>query len=236
MFQNTAAGMPAKNAPSLNVPALTRREAASRLALHLDGPHALLPDELVTRPAADLVLSMLLLLTEGAERPVYARVTRGMLHAWDISEQEAFAMAEENAPRLLPPSLAVLSEILQELAESGAMQSVSIEAPTPDETLARIFRGETPGCDLVLSNIHFRSGAAAMFYPGLLRRIAGVLGSDLYLLPSSVHEVILVPVSIPATRLDLARTVQEINRTVVREEDRLSDRVYVYRRETDTFS
>ena len=103
MFQNTAAGMPAKNAPSLNVPALTRREAASRLALHPDGPHALLPDELVTRPAADLVLSMLLLLTEGAERPVYARVTRGMLHAWDISEQEAFAMAEENAPRLLPP-------------------------------------------------------------------------------------------------------------------------------------
>lgn len=52
--------------------------------------------------------------------------------------------------------------------------------------------GEEPeGCLFVLTNKEARFGANAMFYPGILKRIRDLLDEDFYIIPSSVHEVLI---------------------------------------------
>ena len=63
----------------------------------------------------------------------------------------------------------------------------------------------------------------------LLESFAGLCGCNWYILPSSVHEVLLTPdKGVPPQ--DLRRIVQEVNREQVDEAEQLSDEVYYYRR------
>ena len=58
--------------------------------------------------------------------------------------------------------------------------------------------------------------------------------ADVIILPSSIHEVLLFPDHLMFDHAFLCRTVQEINREDVSEEDVLSDRIYIFSRETGT--
>lgn len=85
----------------------------------------------------------------------------------------------------------------------------------------------------VLTNEQKLYGAGCMLYEGVLCREAERIGADLYILPSSVHEVMLLP-AVPDTgeALDgLRDLVAGINRSdVLSARDVLSDRVFYYNR------
>ena len=83
----------------------------------------------------------------------------------------------------------------------------------------------------VLTNSTGSLGAATLFYPEVKEKTAELLGSDYYILPSSTHEVILVPDTADIKGEELCRMVKEANRTVVEEKDILSDNVYHYSRD-----
>lgn len=90
---------------------------------------------------------------------------------------------------------------------------------------------EMPKQDLlmyILSNTNTLHGAIALFYPGIIERIGEILDSSYYILPSSLHEVIIVPQNINESDADLKKMVYEINRETVDLEDILSDRVLFY--------
>ena len=80
----------------------------------------------------------------------------------------------------------------------------------------------------VLTNYLRQYGAACMFYQGVLSKFAMTVGTDFYILPSSVHEVILLPVRKDYTKEKLQEMVRQVNRTQVAEEDVLSDNIYLY--------
>jgi hypothetical protein len=69
-------------------------------------------------------------------------------------------------------------------------------------------------------------GASALFYPDVQEKAAELMGSGYYVLPSSVHECILVPDIAGHNEKDLCAMVKEANRTVVEPKDVLSDNVY----------
>ena len=71
------------------------------------------------------------------------------------------------------------------------------------------------------------NGAGVLFCDAVLQKIWQKLG-NYYLLPSSVHELIVVPVSEGIDRSELTEMVRTINATEVAPEDRLSDQVYLY--------
>ena len=75
-------------------------------------------------------------------------------------------------------------------------------------------------------------GATAMLRTDLLDRFAKAQESDLIILPSSVHEVLLLPAMDDEDVAELRRTVQDINEKKVKEEEWLSDEVYYFRRST----
>ena len=84
---------------------------------------------------------------------------------------------------------------------------------------------------MVLSNQKNFFGASVILYSEQLRKVSEELGQDLYILPSSVHEVILLPEA--GQDPDALRaTVKRVNETEVRREEVLTDSVYRYDRTT----
>lgn len=71
------------------------------------------------------------------------------------------------------------------------------------------------------------NGAGVIFCDSVLRKIRQKIG-DFYILPSSIHEVIVVPVSGGIECEELTEMVKTINATEVAPADRLSDKVYLY--------
>ena len=67
-----------------------------------------------------------------------------------------------------------------------------------------------------------------MIYPYVLRMMGDILEEDFYILPSSIHEVIVVPESKSPVKQDLEEMVREINETQVMENERLTNEVYHY--------
>ena len=80
----------------------------------------------------------------------------------------------------------------------------------------------------VLTNTAKINGATAILYPNLLQEIGEATQSNFFILPSSIHEVILMKDNGDMNAEELQRMVMEINRTQVAPEEVLSDEVYSY--------
>ena len=85
----------------------------------------------------------------------------------------------------------------------------------------------------VITNESKLYGAASILYEEPLHELAEKFGSDLYILPSSVHEVIAVSADMGSPD-DLAEMVYEINMEQVDIDDRLSNQVYCYDKDLRT--
>lgn len=88
----------------------------------------------------------------------------------------------------------------------------------------------------VMTNKNKVQGASVMVRKDMLKALADKVGTDLYILPSSVHEVLAVPAK-EDVEVDYLKTmVMEVNATEVAEDEVLSGNVYRYDRENDTLS
>ncbi len=83
----------------------------------------------------------------------------------------------------------------------------------------------------LLTNRQRTLGASALLYQDILECAAEKMGADLFLLPSSIHEVFLIP-DAGQNRAMMRRTVVEANQSVVKKSEVLSDNVYHYCRAT----
>lgn len=90
------------------------------------------------------------------------------------------------------------------------------------------YEWDNAGSMFVLTNESGIFGASALLYPGVIDRISEILGVGFYILPSSVHEVIILPDVGNHNADDLKQMVMQANRTVVEPKDVLSDNVWYY--------
>ena len=90
----------------------------------------------------------------------------------------------------------------------------------------------------VLSNTEKYNGATSLLYDNVLKECSEKCGgADMVILPSSIHETILIPIQ-EINENDLSvysKIVYEVNCTNVSMEEKLSDTVYAYDREKDRF-
>ena len=91
--------------------------------------------------------------------------------------------------------------------------------------------GDTAVKMYVLTNKEKVFGAAELLDSGTLKEIGCRLGGDYVVLPSSVHECIIIPAEVAASYQELSDIVEGINRDAVIKEERLSDHIYLYERE-----
>lgn len=84
-----------------------------------------------------------------------------------------------------------------------------------------------------LTNSSTNLGAAVLYYPDVQKRIGDMLQNSYYVLPSSIHELMILPCSVNDNPEFLRKMVKEANETVVNPQEVLSDRVFMYDREKE---
>ncbi len=117
-----------------------------------------------------------------------------------------------------------------------ALEMSQINCPATVMTLYESAIGDAPGAEeleqdldqIVVSNKQQIGGAAALFYPGVMDQVAERLHDSYYILPSSIHELIMIPERSVGNYREIEDMVKEINRVAVDPKDRLSDHVYHY--------
>lgn len=164
------------------------------------------------------------------------------LEMWEVTEAFLYELAVKNTPQLLEVELKEIEEVMEEAFMEEMKDHYDDFFPSSDNSIEITEKEQMMESMIsstwnfekntipmyVLTNVYKINGAACILYQDILHNFAQKLNSDVYILPSSIHEVILVPASVIQTKEDLERIVQEANETQVAEEEVLSDKVYIY--------
>ena len=142
-----------------------------------------------------------------------------LLEKWGVTEEELYSCAMENMPKLFPESFLTMTQVLR-----GMIADEFVD----DENLAEI-----DDVIYVATNKKKVFGAAVMLYPNFLEHVRETIGSNFYIIPSSIHEILIIPeTKAGLDKEELLETVQTVNDTQVSNEEILADNVYYYNSES----
>lgn len=170
----------------------------------------------------DLAVVFYCLLDQQTDGNATALVYHSHVQAWKVTEDDVYQAAVDNTPRLLASSIKPMSAIIREM-----MSQEVIEEECNDFASNEMF---------VLTNKTKINGASCMLYENVLNDFATKMDCDLYILPSSIHEVILLPMVDAFDKKELEKMVHEVNSEGVSNEEILSDNVYIYHRKDGMIS
>ncbi len=148
-------------------------------------------------------------------------VTEQLLSVWEQTTAELFRLAEKNTPQLFPARMTPLLTMLFEYLD------------LPDAEIPEVSE-DYPAMQF-LSNTSGINGASVLLYPGMIESIAAELDANLYILPSSIHELIILPESTDTEASELSAMVKHINENHVSRDEILSDQSYFYDRKEHRF-
>lgn len=148
------------------------------------------------------------------------------LKLWGVSVEELYRAAEENTPKLRGYEIKSMKEMLCEI-----MQREKTDKKSDCGVFMEDLESGIPM--YVLSNRHKTDGAVCILYPNLLKDFSYALGSGFYIIPSSVHEVLLLPAENTDNREEFREIIREVNDTQLMEEEILSYSLYHYDAEAD---
>ena len=139
-------------------------------------------------------------------------VQDGHMQLWEVTEQELYNQTMKNMEGTDRASILNIADILADMPG--------------------FLSGNLPGVGVpmyILTNQRRWNGAVQMLNKKALEDVGVLFAADYYILPSSIHETILVPAwEQTGTARDLAQIVQEVNHTEVLPEEILSSHVYRY--------
>lgn len=150
------------------------------------------------------------------------------LAMWEVDVPALYETAKTNMIRMRPEELLPVRQLIREFMEQKQPHSGrDIQAEAPEDVDAALTRGSAM---YVLSNCDRVFGASALLYSSSVKSLAEELNRNLIILPSSVHEVILLPDDGMTEKEFYREMVREVNDTQVEPEERLSYNVYYYDR------
>lgn len=167
-------------------------------------------------PFCDLAITFRWLVHQDASGIASALITNRELERWNVSIDELYQAAIKNTMRMFPSSIRLMQDVLSEYLSNNVAYPSITSLPEPDFQV------------YVLTNTSHINGSTCVVYEHLLHDFSKQIGSDLYILPSSIHEVLLVPTKYDLQENDLLALVQHANQTVVEITDYLSDSIYRY--------
>ena len=143
------------------------------------------------------------------------QVTNAMAELWKVPKEELFKTALENTQNTDKVKFQSMNEVISEMMIGNAEEDLN--SPM-----------------YVLSNKDNQYGATVSLYPNVLKQISKQIGSDYYILPSSVHELLILrKKDCDITEKELRSMVREINQSFVSSEEILGNEVFEYRADRD---
>jgi len=201
------------NQPQIDVPSLTDySEMKSKLAVQVVSAERnrelleTIPHQIVE----DLAVIYRFVLSSENECTGSILINNKMLTTFGITPEQLHADAVANAAQYRPLTIKGMSEVISEM--------MGIEVPT-NSTDEHMFVATVP--DKV-------QGAGVLVYEDFFDKASERVGGDFFILPSSIHELLIVP-DTGLVNLDaLKEMVREVNATQVTPEEQLTDSVYHY--------
>jgi hypothetical protein len=139
-------------------------------------------------------------------------VTKPLMEMYGIDEAQLFADAEKNSLANEPIVFKPLLDMVKDLISKD-------EIPNPEDVGIVTY---------IATNTSGFQGAAVAGYPDFCEKAAEAIGGSFYMLPSSVHEFILIKDDGTPKAKDLNRMIKNVNETVLEPRDVLSAQCYHY--------
>lgn len=139
--------------------------------------------------------------------------TNQLIETMGVTTEQLHKDAMENAPELKPAIIMGMSEMLADMGMP--MEMMGMEAPTQEFMYVATVEDKI-------------NGAGVLAYQNFMDQAAERIGGDFFILPSSRHEILLVPDNGEADLQQLKDMVREVNATQVAPEEKLTDSVYHY--------
>lgn len=181
------------------------------------------------RKVEDLAMTVSVLVGKGNDEIGSFLVTNSLLETYGISREQLFADALAVSDKNLAPQIQPMEYLISRMI--GA--EIGYEPPATFEEQLKNF--DLRKGMAVLTNQECVNGAAVLFYPKVLEQIGEQMQGSYFILPSSVHETILLPDDGSFHLKDLENMVRDINRSEVNPKDQLSDTVYRFDAEEKVF-
>ncbi len=181
-------------------------------------------DGLISTPVGDYTATYIVKLQDSDERFGTISVTPQLLNMWGVTAEQlhADALAADEART---PVLSPVMEVLMQMTQGGEPKNLlKGDVPEPDGLF---------GMNLYCLSVDDKTYGASLYAnPNVMEQVGNALGENYFVLPSSIHELMIVPESsgIPASELEAM--VMEINENEVLPEEVLSNKVHFYDRET----
>lgn len=143
---------------------------------------------------------------------------------WGVSVEQLYQDAKENTKKLLPYEITTMANVISHIGKKENLEIIDDEFIADIENAVPLY---------VLSNKSQTEGASCMLYPNLLHDFAEALNNSFYIIPSSIHELLLLPSADSYDNGELKSIIKEINDTQLIPEEVLSDSLYFFDKETD---
>ena len=144
-------------------------------------------------------------------------VTNQMLDTMGVTPEQLHADAIENAPQIKPAEIKGMSEVMAEMMGVEQAEMMGLVPMNPEDE--QMFVATVP------DKVH---GAGVLAYQDFMDKAAERVGGDFFILPSSIHEILIVPDNGKMDLKELEAMVKEVNATQVAPADKLTDSVYHY--------
>lgn len=171
----------------------------------------------VTVPYLDLELYFRIDMKNAGVPDGTCKVTEQMFKIWNITKETLIDAALERSN--------FVTESMREM-----MIRMMLEDGVPEEFIEEIKKDTSPD-QVIFSNETKLYGASAIYDKSILKEVADKYKSDLYIIPSSIHEVLLVSTQF-GNKEDMDDMVRTVNRTELQPSEVLSDHAYIFRRDT----
>lgn len=183
------------------------------------GENGNLPNNMLCRQVLDLSCYFILRMPVSPELFITTKVTKYILRMFKVSEEVLYRQALANMEKggyLVKELREIINEMLKEHKMDG---KDGIAEPLPVEEM------EPEKLRMVTNRVRL-FGAAAMLDRELMKKVSG--GKDMFILPSSIHEVMVLEASDKVEQNELDEMVREVNAICVDRDEQLSDHAYFY--------
>lgn len=173
----------------------------------------------------DLAAVYQILLNKSAEGTASVTITDSLMGTYGVTAEELHSQALENMEKQ-PYVFKGISQIVDEIMYGKTSSGQSMGRNEAGKTEPQMTE-DIHDTIFVLTSDNMLNGAAEILNDNTRQEIAEKIG-DFYVLPSCIHETIIIPKDAGMGLDELEHMVQEVNYTQVAPDERLSDHVYEY--------
>lgn len=183
----------------------------------------------------DIAMIFSIDVSPGNGSSTFIDITNELIECWDVSPEAIAILAINNTQSNYKAKIKNLDKYLSDILGFTSKDEVEYTS-----VFAQLdgFREIKPINAYAVTNEIGVYGAGVVLYESVLTELTDIFNDDLTIIFSSVHEAIVMPVSLSKGSVNdkfWAETIKKVNETVLNSKDILSNKVYYYDRKTKTF-